>query len=318
MHDSMLGGGEDAALAAITRQLSATLGLPPAGEIWIGDDAAVVEWSHGPLVLAVDAAVAGIHAELELVSLADLGWKAVAAAISDIAAMGAQPRHGLVTLCLPAGTDLDQLNGGVAEAAAEWACPIVGGDLTGGNQVVVSIAVTGSLEPPDQRATTRGGASPGDRLFLTGPVGASAAGLRVLRDGPPSSSVMALVDAHRRPRARVAEGRAARAAGATAMIDVSDGLARDLHRMAIASRVGIDLDALPVASGATPDEALGGGEDYELVIAVPPQQAEPMVQQFVAAGLRPPVAIGQCTQRIGQLDLDGQPIPPVGWQHDLG
>jgi thiamine-monophosphate kinase len=305
-------------LTVVRSQLSAWVGAPPAGEIWIGDDAAVVEVPAGPLVLAVDAAVAGVHADLNLVSLADLGWKAMAAAISDIAAMGARPRHALATFCVPPGTDVELLSRGVAEAQAEWSCPVIGGDLTGAEQVVVSIAVTGCLEPPNQPATTRAGASPGDLLFLTGPVGASAAGLRVLRSGRLTRSDTALATAHRRPRARVAEGGAARAAGATAMIDVSDGLARDIHRIAVASGIGIDLDRLPVADGATQEEALGGGEDYELVIAVPPDRAEPMLAAFKDAGLRAPAAIGRCTQHVGQLDLFGQSIAPVGWRHDIG
>ena len=269
------------------------------------------------LVLAVDAAVAGVHADLGLVSLSDLGWKAVAAAVSDIGAMGARPLHALVTLCVPPGTDLDLLNSGIADAAVEWACPVVGGDLSGAREVMVSVAVTGALNDGPWPAVTRGGASPGDHLMLTGPLGASAAGLRLLRGRRASHgpSEGALVMAHRRPRARVAEGRAARAGGATAMIDVSDGLAIDLNRLGLASGVGIELHDVPVAEGATEVEALGGGEDYELVVATPDRQR--LSRRFEELGLRRPVTIGVCTDDPGQRLLRGEPLQAVGWRHRL-
>src|ERR1700691_3047674 len=111
--DSTPARGEEAVLADIRRDFLARFGPAPAGEIWIGDDAAVVGRPEGRLVLAVDAAVEGVHADLALVTLADLGWKAIAAAISDIGAMGARPMHALVTLCAPPGTDLALLNQGV-------------------------------------------------------------------------------------------------------------------------------------------------------------------------------------------------------------
>jgi thiamine-monophosphate kinase len=302
--------------------LADRLGSPPAGETWIGDDAAVVGWTRGPLVLAVDAVVAGVHADLGLVGLSDLGWKAVAAAVSDIGAMGARPRHALVTMCVPPAVDLADLNDGVADAAREWGCAVVGGDLCASGQIMVSVAVTGTLEGEGGRAVTRSGASPGDLLLVTGPLGASAAGLRLLRDrragGARGSEgvVDALVEAHRRPRARVAEGELARFAGASAMIDVSDGFGLDLHRLARASGVGVDVRDLPVAVGATASEALGGGEDYELIIAT--ADAGRLCDLFDRAGLRRPVLIGECTGDAGERHLRGRPMPPSGWRHDLG
>jgi len=298
--------------------LADRFGPPPPGEIWIGDDAAVVGCPGTKLVLSVDAAVAGVHADLGRVSVADLGWKAVAAAVSDIGAMGARPLHALVTLCVPPGTDLELLNAGIADAALEWACPVVGGDLTAAGQIMVSVAVTGTLDDGPWPAVTRSGASPGDQLMLTGPLGASAAGLRLLGHGgsgldPAEDS---LVRAHRRPRARVAEGRAARAGGATAMIDVSDGLAIDLHRLALASGVGVDLHDVPVVPGATELEALGGGEDYELVVAA--TDGPRLCQRFEQAGLRRPIVIGACTDDPDQRDLRGRRMPAVGWRHNLG
>lgn len=305
--------GEDAVLERVANSMRAASGPVQPGEIWIGDDAAVVTPPAGMLVLATDAAVAGVHADLSLVGLDDLGWKALTAAVSDVGAMGARPLHALVTVCVPPGTDLDLLASGVAAASAAWSCPVVGGDLSTATEVVVSVAVTGILEGPAP-PVTRSGARPGDRLAVTGPLGGSAAGLRVLRAaGAPDAG---LAEAHRRPLARLAEGRAARDAGATAMIDVSDGLAIDLHRMADASGVGFRLDAVPVAPGATREEALGGGEDYELVVATPDPAA--LAGAFAAAGLRAPVVIGACTADPAERRLGDEPLARLGWEHPLG
>ncbi len=321
---------EAAVVRRIERAVRDRFGSAPDGEIWIGDDAAVVE-HHGPLVLATDAVVAGVHADLDLVGLDDLGWKAMAAAISDLAAMGATPVHSLVTLCVPTGVEVDRVVAGVLDAARAWACSVVGGDLTQAGQLMISVAVIGTLDDPSQQPVTRSGASPGDQLFVTGELGASAAGLRLLRArsvassrsareavGPIEASTeseTALVLAHRRPRARVDEGRAARAFGASAMIDVSDGLSLDLHRLAVASGVGVTLEKVPVADGATEGEALGGGEDYELVIAT--AAPERLVEGFARAGLRPPLALGRCTGDQARRTLRGDAMPLAGWQHEL-
>ncbi|MGH9087844.1 MAG: thiamine-phosphate kinase, partial [Acidimicrobiales bacterium] len=193
--------GEDAAVARIALAMARASGPPPAGDVWIGDDAAVVAPLPGRWLLATDAAVAGVHADLSLVGLDDLGWKALTATVSDLGAMGGRPCYALVTTCLPPGTDVDLLAAGIAEASARWACPVVGGDVTGADQIVVSVAAAGVLDGPEP-AVTRAGASPGDALFVTGPLGASAAGLRLLR-APRPGPAAALVAAHRRPTARL-------------------------------------------------------------------------------------------------------------------
>lgn len=287
---------------------------PPPGETWIGDDAAVVAAPAGALLLTADSVVAGVHADLGLVALDDLGWKAVATAVSDVAAMGGRPTHLLVSICAPEGTDVDLLYRGIAAASADYGCPIVGGDLSGGGQLMVSVTVAGDAgsRPP----VLRSGARAGDTIFVTGPLGSSAAGLRRLRESaahPAGAPDDPLVRAHRRPRALLGEGAAARAAGATAMVDVSDGLAADLRRLASASGVGIVLDSIPVAEGATPAEALGGGEDYQLVFTAP-DQAE-VEATFAEAGLPEPIALGHCTDDPDELLLAGAPLPEGGWEH---
>lgn len=291
--------------------LAEASGPAPPGEVWIGDDAAVVARPGGRLVLATDAVVEGVHADLDLVGLDDLGWKALTATVSDIGALGARLLHALVAFCVPPGTDLVLLARGVAEASAEWRCPVVGGDVTASSQVVVSAAATGVLDG-DAPPVLRSGASPGDRIFVTGPLGASAAGLRLLRRGVTSAEAVA---AHRRPRARLAEGVIARRAGASAMMDVSDGLAIDLHRLAEASGVGIVLDAVPVAPGATEREALGGGEDFELLVVT--AACDALLGAFAEAGLRSPIEIGRCTADASERSLLGAPLARSGFEHPL-
>lgn len=292
---------------------------PPAGETWIGDDTAVVRADAGWLLLAADTVVAGVHADLSLTTLEDLGWKAVVANLSDIAAMGGVPGHALVTVAGPAGTDLDALYRGIAAAASAYDCPVVGGDLTNAVTLVVTVAVTGTVRGSP---VLRSGARPGDELWVTGPLGGSAAGLRVLRSAREAQASGAVVDqgavanrlrsAHARPIPLLAEGDAARRAGATAMIDVSDGFAADLGHLADASSVGFDLDAVPVAEGATEEEALGGGEDYQLVFAAPAGGGVPAA----FTGLARPVRIGVVGADPTRRLLHGFPLPAQGFQHD--
>jgi thiamine-monophosphate kinase len=205
----------------------------------------------GNLLLTADAVVAGVHFDLDLVDLDDVGWKALAVNLSDLAAMGGTPGHAVVTVVLPPGTDLERLYEGLGEAADRFGCPIVGGDISAGTELVVAVTVTGTVDGPP---VLRSGARPDDGLLVTGPLGASAAGLRGLRSGRASGGQG---PAHRRPQPRLEEGRVARRAGATAMIDLSDGLVVDVARLADASGVGIVLDDVPVAPGATPE---GGWE----------------------------------------------------------
>jgi thiamine-monophosphate kinase len=302
---------------AVIERLKHRLPGPPEGEVWIGDDAAVLGLGGSPVLLTTDMAVAGVHADLALMGVDDLGWRAVAAAVSDIAAMGGRAVHVLVAAAGPPTTDLDVLSEGVAEAVAAHGCRLVGGDLSNASEVVVVVSVTGVIEG-GPGPVLRSGAVPGDHLLLTGPVGASAAGLRTLRaraasSRRPESGGEALVEAFLRPRARLAEGEAARLGGATAMIDVSDGLAADLGHLAEASGVGFRLEQVPVAPGATVEEALGGGEDYELVFAA--ADVGRVTAAFAAAGLAPPLVIGTCTAEPSERSWDGREVPRVGWEH---
>lgn len=252
----------------------------------IGDDAAAVAPPSGPLLLAADAVVAGVDAD----DPALLGWKAVVANVSDIAAMGGRPLHLLVTVCAPPGADLDAVADGVAQAAEACGCEVVGGDLSSTpGPLVVSVAVVGTVDG-GAAPVWRSGASAGDDVYVTGPVGSAAAGRWTDRRMP-----------------RVAEGVAARLAGATAMIDVSDGLAADLAHLCDESGVGVALDDVPVAEGATLEDALHGGEDHELVFTLPPRATPPPGA----------VRIGTCLADPSVRTLRGAPLEPRGFEHRL-
>ena len=292
------GGGEFAAIDRLRR----LFGEPAAGERWIGDDAAVLRPPGGSLLAATDVLVENVHFDLTIGGVDDVGWKAAVVNVSDVAAMGGLPTALLVAVAGPPGTDLDRLYEGLADAARAYDCPVVGGDLSDAPLLVVSVTVIGHaarLGP-----VLRSGARPGDAVFVTGPLGAAAAGLALLRAGREGGDAVA---AYRRPRARLAEGRAAAGAGATAMIDVSDGLAADLGHLLVDSGVGAALDEVPVAPGATLEQALGGGDDYELLFTAP--DPERVVLGFEAAGLRLPLRIGTCTADPAQRPA------AAGWRH---
>jgi thiamine-monophosphate kinase len=314
---------EDETLERIRRTLEN--GIEGGG---LRDDAAAVEVpGGGPVVVSVDSVVDGVHVDLAFCSPHDVGWKALMGALSDLAAMGARPIGALVALCVPesagAGAAGELTLGvmeGVAQASRQSGCPVVGGDVSAAGVLVVAVTVMGTLD--GGTPVLRSGAAAGDVILVTGPCGGSAAGLRVLRAGRAVDGTdpvePALAGAYRRPVARLAEGEAARRAGASAMIDVSDGLALDLHRLADASVVGFRLDSVPVAPGATLDDALGGGEDYELVFALTPGRVEACVRSWATAGLRPLQRIGVVTADPTQRTLAGRDLEQLGWQHHLG
>ena len=245
--------------------------------IGVGDDAAVLRAGSGDLVLTTDGLVQDRHFELGSIAPRDLGAKAITVNVSDVAAMAASPRFALCVLTLSDRVDAAwtiELFGGMREACDEYALRLVGGDLIRGSQVGVTVTVSGEVAP--NQAVTRAGARPGDRVAVTGALGGAAAGLRLaLRRGGWNGVELDAIRRHVRPTARVGEAAVLARHGATAMIDVSDGLGMDLSRICGASGVGatIRISALPVAPPATLEEAIGGGEDYELVATLPSSDA---------------------------------------------
>jgi thiamine-monophosphate kinase len=290
------------------------------GAAGLRDDAASVAVpGGGSIVVSVDSVVEGVHVDLVLCSPADVGWKALMGALSDLAAMGARPLAALVALCAPGSESGDGalalgVMAGVAEAAAAAGCPVVGGDVSSAGRLVVTVTVIGTTD--GEAPVARSGAAAGDVILVSGPCGRSAGGLRQLRAG--AAPTGGLGAAYRRPVARLAEGVLIRQCGAHAMIDVSDGLSLDLHRLADASGVGFHLTHIPIAEGATVEEALGGGEDYELVMTMTAVDARGLTERLAQAGLAAPLRIGLITgdrseRRLGDHELERQ-----GWQHHIG
>jgi thiamine-monophosphate kinase len=262
-----------------------------------GDDASVVR-ARGFAVMSIDAVSDGTHFSLDTHSPADVGHKALATALSDLAAMGAEAGEAHVALALPRGFDHDAaraLVAGMAELAGRLGVAIAGGDVITAACLTVTVCVTGWTDDAGV-LVGRNGARPGDELWVTGELGGSAAGLLLLQERATSPDLAdELIARHRRPEPQLAAGAAFARAGASAMIDLSDGLATDARHIAERSgcRLEIELDRLPIApgveavataAGRDPHElAAAAGDDYELLVAAPPDRRTAIEQAAAGA-----------------------------------
>lgn len=290
-----------------------------------GDDAAVIDLDGKGVCLAVDVLVEDVHFRRDLSSLEDVGWKAVAVNCSDIAAMGGAPSAAVVGLCRPAslpGEDVERLYAGMAAACEQWGLRLVGGDTVSADALALSVTVLGDIDPA--RAVRRSGAQPGDRVVVVGTLGGAAAALDLFRAGHPVPD--GLLAAHRRPTARVAEGQALAEAGATAMIDVSDGFGADLLHICEASGVAavVGAGALPATDGVAAAAATlqrdalefvtAGGDDYALVATLPAEQAE-AVAKDIGGVLVGEIIAGDPSATLRLPDGSTRNLAGQGWDH---
>jgi thiamine-monophosphate kinase len=317
----------------ISRALYSSNRLASGVRLGIGDDAAILSpGGRAEWVLSCDAFLEDIHFRARTHPPDSIGYKALARATSDLAAMGATPRDFLLTLALPTvrtGSWLDAFLRGMARAAREFGIAIIGGDTTSCPAVFVSITVLGEITP--DRALTRSGARPGDIIYVSGKLGRAQLGLElVLRGRAHERRLRALIQPHLYPKIRVALGHwLAAHETATSAMDLSDGLSTDLARLCTASKVGAKIYANKVPSVTIPAPvarklgkrkldplqlALHGGEDYELLFTVPARHEDRLRQAPGATTLKP---IGEITRdrQILLVAPDGKtrPLKSKGW-----
>lgn len=269
----------------------------------IGDDCAIYQPKSGEdLVFTTDFLIENVHFTRATHLPRAVGHKALARGLSDIAAMGAEPRFCLFSLALPEWATtrfINSLFDGLQETAEQTQCPLAGGDLSHAPLLLCDIVVCGSV--PSGQALLRSGAQPGDGIWVSGSLGGSALGLRA-QSGRAHHK-------HLYPEPRLALGRALRNLATSAM-DLSDGLSLDLSRLCAESGVAAAITNPPIFPGATLDDALHGGEDYELLFTLPPNR-----RLKVIAGL-PITRIGSIVPGAsGCVTLDGKPLAPRGYDH---
>ncbi len=302
--------------------------------IGIGDDAAAWHGDASIQLATVDTLIQDVHFSLDTASWSEVGWRAMAANLSDIAAMGGVPKYALVSLALPRHTeveDVTDLYQGMIELAQQSGVAIIGGDISGAPVVVITITILGNARNQDMWVLTRLTAEPGEQVAVTGYLGASAAGLemlsRQLQFDPEATTCFRGAFLH--PYPRIAEGQLLLDAGVKTAIDISDGLISDMKQICRASRVGarIEIDSVPVQPLVKAnfgdkfiEMALSGGEDYELLFT---GSAE-VIDRVKQAASCPITVVGEVTAdeagEITLIDKNGNPfeLGKAGWEHFTG
>ena len=316
-----------AAIASLVRRESSRVLLG------IGDDAAAWQPSRSNRsVITTDALMENVHFSLAYMSFADVGWRAMAANLSDIASMGARAVLATVALGVPSPatqSDVLALYEGLDACARSGGCEIVGGDLTSAPTWTIAITVVGEVRATNLK--TRSGAQPGDVLAVTGSLGSSRAGLEMLRGeiALPQALVGEASEAHKRPTPRLHEGAWLGASRSVrAMMDCSDGLSTDLLRLARASNVRARVTDVPASASALAAAtalheegaafALAGGEDFELLVAVSKQAFNHLSARFAAHFGRPLFRIGTAEAGEGVVVVKQgleESLTPDGWEH---
>jgi thiamine-monophosphate kinase len=260
----------------------------------IGDDCAVFRPSGEDLLFTTDMMIENVHFHRLTHPPETVGWKTLARGLSDIAAMGGEPRFCLLSLALADWTDQkwsDAFYRGLLKLSARTKTVLAGGDISHAEVLACDIVVCGSV--PKGKALRRDGARPGDGIYVSGPLGGSALGLETGRGEAWRK--------HSRPEPQLELGRRLRGK-ASACMDLSDGIALDLHRMCLASRVAAALDEVPIFKGATLEQTLHGGEDYELLFTAP---------RPVKGALR----VGTIVRGKPGVKYRGAPLEPIGYDH---
>lgn len=299
--------------------------------IGIGDDAAAWHGDASTQLATVDSLIQDVHFSLGVTSWKDLGWKAMAANLSDIAAMGGQPKYALVSLALPGDTEVDDVTAlyqGMIELAQQFEVAIVGGDVSRASLVMITITILGSTGSLESRILTRSAAVPGEQIAVTGYLGAAAAGLEMITRQLQfdSKATACLVRGFQRPFPRIAEGRLLVKQGVKTAIDISDGLISDLSHVCEASQVSarIEVDRVPIEpevranfGDKSLELALSGGEDYELLFTGSPE----VVAQVKKAASCLITVIGEIVAgkrgEVTLVDRQGNPfhLDKAGWEH---
>jgi thiamine-monophosphate kinase len=297
--------------------------------VGIGDDAAAWKADDTIQLATTDSLVQDTHFDLNIITWEELGWKAIAVNLSDIAAMGGVPKYALISLALPGELDTGNITNlylGMAQMASRFGVAIAGGNIASADKTIINVTILGSLESAS--VLTRSAAVPGDQIAITGYLGLSAAGLRMLKQHLKfdAETTQLLREAHVTPMPRIDEGQILRHRGVKAAIDISDGLLADLTHICRASKVSarIKQNELPIHPALKKNFksdylqlALSGGEDYELLFTTSNQ----IISRLKKTMPCPITVIGEITQgKPGQViltDADGNIVPwqKAGWEH---
>ncbi len=300
----------------------------------IGDDAAAWHGDTSIQLATVDSLIQDVHFSLDTTSWEELGWRAMTANLSDIAAMGGLPRYALVSLALPDHTEVDDVTAlyrGMIELARQFEVAIAGGNLSSAPLLIINITILGSAASQNKHILTRSAAKAGEKVAVTGYLGGAAAGLEMLSKhlSFEAEATASLKKAFLKPYPRVAEGQVLVDYGVRTAIDISDGLLSDLRHICQASRVGarIEVDRVPVQPAVRDnfgdralELALSGGEDYELLFTASTE----IIDKVKEAAYCPITVIGEVmAEKAGEITLvDGKGNPvelrKAGWEHFSG
>jgi len=299
--------------------------------IGIGDDAAAWRGDTSIQLATVDSLIQDVHFSLAIASWNELGWKALAVNLSDIAAMGGMPKYALVSLALPSHTEVEDITAlykGMIELAQRFEVAIVGGDTSSAPMVAINITILGSTRSQDKHILTRSAAKPGDKVAVTGELGAAAAGVKMLKRklqfSPEATACFKKAFLH--PSPRIAEGQLLVEQEVKTAIDISDGLIQDLNHICKASQVSarIEIDRVPIQPEVKAnfgdralELALSGGEDYELLFT----GSTEVIDKVKKVASCPVTIIGEIvagkTGEITLVNKKGKPfnLGKTGWEH---